>query len=180
MEEIMELDSMLKKRLKTYSDFNGVLPERIIFFRDGLSTDQFEMCRNRELIRLKGCIHREYRDAGTNAPEVMLICTVKRHNTRFYPHTDGRMINKIHNGAKDGNPSSGVAFFDTVTYGDGQDFFLISQDAAIGTARPTHYVVLHNETTRIDDPETGPRATTIRDIANMVSLFPYPILYCVY
>lgn len=160
---------MLTERLATYTRLNQELPERIIFFRDGLSTEQFQMCRKFELIRLKGCITRMYQAADKKEPDVMLICTVKRHNTRFYPHRDSKKFNQAHNGARDGNPSSGVAVFDAITYGDGQDFFLVSQDAAIGTARPTHYVVLHNEITTIDDPKTGPRPTSIRDIANMVS-----------
>ncbi|KAK5952441.1 hypothetical protein OHC33_006484 [Knufia fluminis] len=168
LEEIMELDYMLTERLATYTRLNQELPERIIFFRDGLSTEQFQMCRKFELIRLKGCITRMYQAADKKEPDVMLICTVKRHNTRFYPHRDSKKFNQAHNGARDGNPSSGVAVFDAITYGDGQDFFLVSQDAAIGTARPTHYVVLHNEITTIDDPKTGPRPTSIRDIANMV------------
>jgi len=170
LEEIMELGDMLDERLTAYAKQNGEqLPKRIIFFRDGLSTDQFSMARGRELRRLKDAIRKRYLRAKVEQlPDIMLICTVKKHDTRFYPHPT-RMI-RDHNSAPGNNPTSGVAFFGGVTYGDGQDFFLVSQHAAKGTAKPTHYIVLHNEIESIQDAQqASARQLTISDIANMVS-----------
>jgi eukaryotic translation initiation factor 2C len=59
---------------------------------------------------------------------------------------------------KNPNPLPGTLVTTDITYGRGQDFFLISQNAIKGTARPTHYVVLSNE-----------NKYRLQDIAQMVS-----------
>ena len=75
LEEIMELGDMLDERLTAYAKQNGEqLPKRIIFFRDGLSTDQFSMARGRELRRLKDAIRKRYLRAKVEQlPDIMLI-----------------------------------------------------------------------------------------------------------
>lgn len=87
------------------------------------------------------------------------MCTVKRHDTRFFADkTDAKL---------DGNPRSGVAFFEDVTIGHEKDFYLVSADTLKGTARPTHYVVLENNVQIADDNKK--RTPTIKEIADMVS-----------
>ena len=176
LEEIMDLGDMLNERLEAYKRHNqGRLPKRIIFFRDGVSTDQFAIAKGPELQRLQYAIRQTYRrDNVEKLPETMLICTVKRHGTRFYPHPEG--MNTDHHGPRTGNPISGTVFFNTVTYGRGHDFFLISQDAAIGTANPTHYIVLHNDIGTIQDSkQKKPRSVTSTDIARMVGILLPPL-----
>lgn len=174
-EEIFCLEEMLDDRLDAWQRHNKSLPKRIIFFRDGVSVEQFKMCKTRELRQLKASITKKYAQLKLAEPEIMVICTVKRHHCRFYKAdgTNPADLRRVKPGPDpspgNGNPVSGVAIFEGVTHGDYQDFFLVSQDAAKGTARPTHYVVLHNEfKTQIFDSKTGKRDITIRDIADMV------------
>lgn len=162
LEEVQELKSMMIERLACYRRHNGKYPKRIVIYRDGLSEGQFEMARTREFGRIMAAIEQIYN--ADSHPDLMLICAVKRHHTRFFPTTnDPRGATRGANGPYQGdyNPAVGTAFYDTVTYGDGNDFFLVSQNAMKGaTVRPTHYVVLVNTCGN----------ASIRDVANMVSL----------
>lgn len=172
-EEIKCLEPMLNERLAAWKQARNVqeFPERITFFRDGISTDQFEMCRQRELLQLQRSIKKNYEANNQELPEILLICAVKRHHCRFY--RDSRKgANNDFTSTKDGrdNPATGVTIFTEVTYGQDQDFFLVSQDTIKGTTRPTHYVVLHNGiTSKVADDQGQQRDFTIYDIAEMVS-----------
>jgi eukaryotic translation initiation factor 2C len=68
----------------------------------------------------------------------MLMCVLKRHNTRFFP-TD-------HNESDDnGNPHCGLVTDERITYENAYDFYFQSHQCLQGTARPAHYVVLVDE-----------------------------------
>ncbi|EXJ61629.1 hypothetical protein A1O7_02058 [Cladophialophora yegresii CBS 114405] len=166
-EKVLELEAMVFERLLDYWEHNHDMPDQIIIYRDGLSEGQFDMCRNEELPKIKRAIenlkrHRHeghVKKNGGDAAElpdaataVILVCAVKRNHTRFFPADSTIKNDSVYCGGvdKEGyynyNPRPGTLIEDGVTYGDGQDFFLISQKAIIGTARPTHYVILGNET----------------------------------
>lgn len=139
-EEITRLGLMLRERLECYQRHNNdELPDRIIFYRDGLSDGQFDMCRTREIPRLRAAIEAKY--PANAQPKIMVVCAVKRHSTRFFrvPGTDNQLT--------DGNGQllHGTVIYEGVTEGKYQDFFLASQVALLGTCRPTHYVVLHSD-----------------------------------
>lgn len=166
-EEIFDLAEMLDERLKAYQKHNdGRLPKRIIFFRDGLSEDQLENYYKTESARLTTSISRRYATVGAALPETMWMCTVKRHETRFFADNTGTSAKHV---KPDGNPVSGVAFFNEVTNGRGSDFYLVSADTIKGTARPTHYVVLENSVKISDKDNRSTRTPTIQEIAEMVS-----------
>lgn len=55
VEMIMDFQPMMKELLKRYMEKNnGKLPERIIYFRDGVSEGQFPQVLERDLVALKG------------------------------------------------------------------------------------------------------------------------------
>jgi len=62
----------------------------------------------------------------------------KRHNTRFYPTEHG-------DAARDGNPLPGTVVDRGVAPAYEFDFFLQAHSSLKGTARPTHYFVVHDE-----------------------------------
>ncbi|KAK4934814.1 hypothetical protein LTR10_024007 [Elasticomyces elasticus] len=154
-EQVVDLQKMVVERLYSYHMVNKKLPKRLVVYRDGLSEGQFEMCQNFELPRIRAAIddafNKSKQDRGTGM-EIILICAVKRHHTRLFAETDSeQQTDKLI--GPDGkekkfnfNPLPGTLVKDVITYGRGKDFFLISQKAQIGTARPTHYVILHNDT----------------------------------
>lgn len=154
-ERVFELANMMEERLRDFQKVRGHLPGRLLVYRDGLSTDQFDMCTQFELPQIKAAVSIVYGNA--KHPPIILVCSVKRHNARIFPLDGSQTRHEMldHNY----NPRPGVAFFEKITYGNNKDFFLVSHETLQGTTRPCHYVVLHNE---LDD-------TSITDVANAVS-----------
>jgi hypothetical protein len=237
-EEVLKLEEMVVARLNRYKEMRGKLPDQIIVYRDGLSEEQFEMCKTRELGQIRSALAAFYDPSNLQSPAssspgpltsksftlprpsatakpaqklptILLICVVKRNHCRFLPAPDmianvrkktaarqrkslpwpapgkGNLpaaSNSLNFGAlppspydpvspaatpsnntdkefidesdprfcsplldRAGNPRPGCLVDNTVTYGEGKDFFLISHKAIKGTARPAHYVVLENE-----------------------------------
>jgi Piwi domain len=144
-ERITELDRMVAERIRRYTDRRGKFPKKLIFFRDGLSEAQLDMCRNQELPLIREGITQAKGDStDIPDPQILLICTVKRHHKRFFSDQ-----NDLGNGTmlfdQNGNPRPGCMIDNTVVNEAGKDFFLYSHSAIKGTAKPTHYVVLHND-----------------------------------
>lgn len=119
------------------------LPENIVIFRDGVSESQYATVLREELgLIKKTCLSiaddPEMKDKRWS-PKITLVVSVKRHSTRFYP-TGQASMNK-----KSGNIKAGTVVDRSVTQARFWEFFLTAQDAIKGTARPTRYVVLHDD-----------------------------------
>jgi hypothetical protein len=164
-EEVDELKAMVLERLQAYMEENkGRCPDKLIVYRDGLSESQFDKCRTYEFQQIKAAITTAKQQWGWNEIPILLMCAVKRHHNRLFPDaqggSNGLLIgddpNEAHPKSND-NPRPGTLVTQGITYGQGQDYFLISQKAIIGTARPTHYVILQNELAK----------TTLENIAVM-------------
>lgn len=141
-ERVEAAGEMMVQLVKNYQAKNkNCLPDRIVLFRDGLSESQFRMACEEEIKDIKDKLDAYCGSVSKDAkrPPILVICTVKRHHTRFY----GKDQPKLHD--KAGNPQPGVVFYDSVTSGEKKDFFMVSHRTLQGTARPTHYVVLENE-----------------------------------
>ena len=189
-EEMIDLTKMVKERLCKYMTERGVLPRKLIFFRDGLSEEQFQKtCMDKEYPQITAAIHQIYNTSGKPAdskppdvqaphgkslklkpveekpvglPKVLLICAVKRRHTRFFPNTKVKPTKVVD---VNGNPQPGTVVDNVVTRGEGQDFFLISHHSLLGTARPTHYVILKNEL-----------GASLEEVEQMVSTTPLPLV----
>lgn len=147
---------MICERVEYWIRRNRRLPQKLVIYRDGLSEEQFDMCRTIELPKIKAGVTRALLNTGTQgSPKILLICTVKRHHTRFFQDENGTFNQVFDN---NGNPLPGCMVNNTVTIGDGNDFFLYSHATIQGTAKPTHYVVLEDEL-----------GETLNNIAVMVS-----------
>ena len=143
-ERILNLTRMVEERVRLYRTHRNKFPRKLIFYRDGLSEAQLDMCRIHELPDIRQGITRA--KDGNNSipdPEVLLICTIKRHHARFFRETNDTQNRHLfdHNN----NPLPGCLIDNTVTHGQNEDFFLYSHEALQGTAKPTHYMVLEND-----------------------------------
>jgi eukaryotic translation initiation factor 2C len=125
---------MVVERIRAYISAVKVAPTKILFYRDGVSTGQFEQVRDYELPQVKEA----WREAcpGMPIPKITLVVAVKRHHTRFYP------ISQAH---KNGNCAPGTLVDSAVVSPHYSDFYLQSHHGLKGTAIPTHYVVVTNE-----------------------------------
>lgn len=112
----------------------GKALENIIIYRDGVSESQFSTVLRDELPLIRKACEKKF---PKDPPNLTVIVSVKRHQTRFYP-ADG---NKV----RSGNVRSGTVVDRGVTQARYWDFYLTAHDAIKGTARPAHYTVLLDE-----------------------------------
>lgn len=135
---VQGLKTMLQERLRAYSRHNqGKLPNNVIVYRDGVSDSQYTAVLKEELPQMQDAC-RELYPANRPQPRMAIIVVGKRHHTRFYPVNDC-------DADKLGNPVNGTLVDRAVTLHRGWDFFLQAHTCIQGTARPAHYVIIHNQ-----------------------------------
>ena len=81
-EIIADLANMVKELLKSFYQSCGQKPERILFYRDGISEGQFSAVLNNEVRQIHvACesLDHNYR------PKVTFVVVQKRHHARFFP-----------------------------------------------------------------------------------------------
>ncbi|XP_035233835.1 protein argonaute-3-like [Stegodyphus dumicola] len=118
MEIILDLKDMVIDLLKAfYRNTKGKKPEKIIFYRDGVSEGQFEKVREHEV----RCIREACRSLGEDyQPGITFIVVQKRHHTRFMPEDSREGTGRMR------NMPPGTTVDTTVTHPLNFDFFLCS------------------------------------------------------
>lgn len=135
VEIIVNLAEMIIELLRTFYKKTGVKPERILFFRDGISEGQFKQVLNSEVAAIR--VACEALDANYR-PSLTFVVVQKRHHARFFP------IRKEDSDGK-GNCGAGTVVDQDVVHPFEFDYFLQSHTAIKGTARPAHYYVLNDD-----------------------------------
>lgn len=83
---ITDLTEMMVERLTAFRERNKVLPQRILFFRDGVSEGQFLTVRNDELPKVHEAFKKfPTKDGSPYNPKLTILIAGKRHHTRFFP-----------------------------------------------------------------------------------------------
>lgn len=135
-EVVTELESMARALLlRFYINTNGKKPERILFYRDGVSEGQFEKVLKFELGALRAAcqsIEKGY------TPTISFVVVQKRHHARFFVTNRG-------DSDRSGNVPPGTIVDTAVVHPRQFDFYLVSHSGIQGTSRPTHYHVIWDE-----------------------------------
>lgn len=126
---------MVAELLRAYWEKKGRRPDRIFFYRDGVSEGQFSSVLRDEL----SAIRKACSEVISSIPPISFIVVQKRHRTRFMP------VKKADGVGKMGNIPPGTVVDSVVTHPREKDFFLCSHFGIQGTSRPARYVVLHDE-----------------------------------
>jgi len=154
-EMITDIEQMLIERLLLFNKRNkGILPERILVYRDGVSEGQFKAVIEEELPGMKAAFRKFDTAQKPYLPRLTIVICGKRHHTRFYPTNEAEADDK-------GNPRPGTVVDRGVTSVYNFDFFLQAHGGLQGTTRPTHYYVVHDE--------LGFKADTLQTLTNSVS-----------
>ncbi|BCR96143.1 putative eukaryotic translation initiation factor eIF-2C4 [Aspergillus luchuensis] len=113
----------------------GRAPKYVYYFRDGVSSGQFEHVLNQEVINIKSVITQHNMNQWDG--KITVVVANKRHHLRAFPKSGDR------NAAdKNGNPLPGILIEKDVTSPHDWDFLLYSHIALQGTSRPVHYHVI--------------------------------------
>lgn len=132
--EIMKnLASMVLEAVKAYKQDNKKPPKQILFYRDGVGEGQLEEVKKFEIIKIKETLIKEY---GNEAPQLLFVVVTKRISDRFAIQTDRGLS----------NPVGGLYIREDVVKADRANFYLVAQKVTQGTASPTHYEVIYNDT----------------------------------
>ncbi|KAF8651872.1 hypothetical protein HU200_063119 [Digitaria exilis] len=129
---------MIKELLISFKRATGQKPQRIIFYRDGVSEGQFYQVLLYEL----GAIRKACASLEPNyQPPVTFVVVQKRHHTRLFAnnHNDQRTVDRS------GNILPGTVVDSKICHPTEFDFYLCSHAGIQGTSRPAHYHVLWDE-----------------------------------
>jgi eukaryotic translation initiation factor 2C len=141
VEWIQDLSGMVVELLKTFYQTCGIKPECILMYRDAVSESQFYNVSQRELKSIKEAC--QSLEVGYQ-PKITYIAVQKRHHARFFPI-------KKEDADKSGNVLPGTVVESHITHPNEFDFYLNSHGGiqgslcSLGTSKPTHYHVLHDE-----------------------------------
>ncbi|KAJ1914760.1 hypothetical protein H4219_004640 [Mycoemilia scoparia] len=135
-EIIQNLSEIVKSHLVQFrKGCNNTVPQRIIFYRDGVSDGQFSEVVTKEVDEVrKACasLNPNYK------PKLTFIVVQKRHSTRFFP-TDRN------NSDRSGNCNAGTVVDTDILHPGYYNFYLQSHSGIQGQSRSCHYVVLHDD-----------------------------------
>ncbi|KAI9243621.1 Piwi domain-containing protein [Phascolomyces articulosus] len=168
-EMIDNLAGLVKELLKNFFKTCGKKPERILFYRDGVSEGQFAAVLEEEISQIHAAcasLDKGYR------PKLTFVVVQKRHHARFFPL-------KKDDADRSGNCQPGTVIDTDIVHPFEFDFYLQSHSGLQGTSRPTHYHVLYDENKFTPDSlqELSYRLTYIYGRATRsVSLVP-PVYY---
>ncbi|CDW80416.1 macronuclear development protein 1 [Stylonychia lemnae] len=147
------LESVMHEALSEFQKKNGVAPQNLIIYRDGVGDSQRSIVINFELPQIQQAIKRHNLEETT---KVMIILVNKRINQRLF-NTDHPQ--------KICNPQPGTIVDSGIVQKDSYDFFLVSQVARVGVVSPTHYVVVYD---------------SIKEDAQQIQLLTYKLCYTYY
>jgi len=134
-EIIVDLKNMVKELLIEFKSRTRKRPEKIVFYRDGVSEGQFDSVLSQEVLAIKRACQELNKDYN---PELTFIIVQKRHHSRFF-------VTKPADADKSGNIPPGTVVDTSIVSPAFFDFYLCSHAGLQGTSRPAHYYVLFDE-----------------------------------
>lgn len=138
VEHINDLETLSQDLLRKFYQRTNRKPQRVIFYRDGLSEGQFGGVALTEIRSIKRAFAKleNVREQEVKVP-VTYIAVQKRHHIRMFP-----MPNE---GDKNGNVLAGTVIDQEITHPYEFNFYMCSHGSLLGTSRPAHYYVLMDE-----------------------------------
>lgn len=155
IEIIQDLKGCIKNLLIKFRRVTNQIPQKLVFYRDGVSEGQFREVLANELTQMReACLELD----SSYQPAITYIIVQKRHHARLF-------ITNPKDGDRSGNVPAGTVVDGDITTATNHDFYLCSHAGIQGTSRPTHYQVIWDE--------IGLGANFLQDLTNsMCYLYP--------
>ncbi|KAL5707869.1 Protein argonaute 16 [Ranunculus cassubicifolius] len=126
-----EDDGIIRELVAEFCESSKHWPEQIILFRDGVGDSQFNQVLNEELEQIiKAIEHFNQR----KMPKITVIVAQKNHHTKLFLSNNDPS-----------NVLAGTVVDTGIVHPRNYDFYMCAHNGAIGTSRPAHYHVLHDE-----------------------------------
>lgn len=140
VEIIQDFKDIIKEHLQFYREKNRSLPEKIFYYRDGVSEGQFDqvMAIERNAM-IQAC--REIENGYEKRVKLTVVVVQKRHHTRFFPGN----TNVGRDDRKNNNVPAGTIVDTVITRPNENHFYLVSHQSIQGVAKPTKYCILLDE-----------------------------------
>ncbi|KZP01222.1 Piwi-domain-containing protein [Calocera viscosa TUFC12733] len=137
LEIIADLKDMVEWAVSKFQEYqsvvhkrNNIAPQRIIFYRDGVSEGQFAEVCAREVQAIRDA----FVALKLPQPKLTFMVVGKRHHVRFFPERQ--------NADRTGNAPAGLVVDTDVAHPYEWDFYLQSHAGLLGTSRPMHVSVV--------------------------------------
>ncbi|TPX32741.1 hypothetical protein SmJEL517_g04217 [Synchytrium microbalum] len=134
VEVIGAMKKGVRELFENFKVRNGVYPQKIVFFRDGVSEGQYLEIMMSEVRDIKQ-VFQDIRVEGT----LTFIVVTKRHHARFVP------VEERDASPRNGNCPPGTTVDSSVVHPFAHDYYQFGSDGIKGTSRPAHYRVLFDE-----------------------------------
>lgn len=145
IEMIMDFQNIIEEKLRIYKSKRGKLPEKLLYYRDGVSEGQFQEVLSIELNAMRKACQSVDPENGKKV-KITMVVVQKRHHTRFFPGQSGI------GDPKNNNVPAGTIVDTEITHPNEWQFYLVSHQSIQGVARPTKYCVLHDDSNiSVDD-----------------------------
>lgn len=162
-EIIVAMKDIMVDHLKLYAKNNkGNLPTHIFYYRDGVADGQFEQVKEHELTKglenasievffsniffqirklMKFYKFQISRISKTPSykPKITCIIVQKRNHTRLFPLENGLSFGKMM------NVFPGTVVDRVICHPKMKEFFLVSHESGLGTAKPAKYIVIRDD-----------------------------------
>uniref|UniRef100_A0ABD2W897 Uncharacterized protein n=1 Tax=Trichogramma kaykai TaxID=54128 RepID=A0ABD2W897_9HYME len=153
-ELISDLNAIMQKQLLAFRKNSGRWPEKIFFFRDGVSEGFFREVIQKEIPCIEqACKHLQKMTNNLDkakklcSPKLTFIVVQKRHHTRFFPSKPEESDDAFRNC----NARAGTVVDTMITHPSHVDFYLLSHASIQGTSRPTKYRLLRDDNKMSED-----------------------------
>ncbi|KAK1941710.1 Protein argonaute 1B [Phytophthora citrophthora] len=133
--DIQQLPHMLRDLFMAFYQSTSRQPQRVIYYRDGVSEGRFYDILQSEMRALRRAFKMLSDDYN---PPMTFVVVNKRHHTRAFPVD-------LRDADRKGNVVPGTVLDRTVVNPHRFDFFLYGHSGIQGTSVPCHYTVLHDE-----------------------------------
>ncbi|XP_012168271.2 protein argonaute-2 isoform X1 [Bombus terrestris] len=143
-EMVHDMEEIMMIQLKYFYAKTGYKPKRIIIYRDGVSDGQLLQVMHFELEAIKRAINRLNKNEERNIA-ITFFVVQKRHHIRLFP------TNRKDSDDKNFNVQAGTVVDTEITHPTYADFYLVSHASIQGTARPTKYRCICNESNMQED-----------------------------